>query len=117
MDKPTEAQRTEFWKWCGFKRLPTGQKYYHFEHNEKVMNWMPPDKVQGFYSIDYLPRIDLNNLFKYAVPKLEHCLITTDSDKGYRAEASIHGTWYEYSQDPALALFWAIQEVIKDSSK
>ncbi len=69
--EPTEAQIKEFWEWCGFRRLPLGNKGYHFESTIKTMNWMPPDKTEIYASIEYLPRIDLNNLFKYTINILD----------------------------------------------
>jgi len=45
MEQPTHSQRKAFWKWCGVYQL------------------------KEYYGGRMLP-IDLNNLFKYAVPKL-----------------------------------------------
>uniref|UniRef100_A0A6M3JNV7 Uncharacterized protein n=1 Tax=viral metagenome TaxID=1070528 RepID=A0A6M3JNV7_9ZZZZ len=73
-EKPTNEQIKEFWEWCGFK-VALGKLYWY------------PDKE--FSPARRLPSVDLNNLFKYAVPKLNMPVI------------------------PALALFWAIWEVIK----
>ena len=70
MKEPTQEQIKKFREWCGFKRLPVGQKGWHYERLVKVMNWLAPDQTEPFMSLPYLPRIDLNNLFKYAVPKL-----------------------------------------------
>ncbi|KKM93459.1 hypothetical protein LCGC14_1208100 [marine sediment metagenome] len=57
--EPTQEQRREFWEWCGGKLIPHGEEDgcpAHFEFNDK--GW-----------IFVTDRIDLNNLFKYAVPK------------------------------------------------
>ena len=120
---PSEQQMREFWEWCGFMRLPEGNRDYHYEHTVKTMNWKSPCETEICASIPVLPRLDLNNLFKYAVPKLQ--------DKGFMVEL------YSYEQagyrvaiynitgqadipevvvrnnDPALALFGVIWEVIK----
>ena len=69
-----------------------------------------------------LPPIDLNNLFKYAVPKLDGLTLTTY----YKADYGIDGfcacvdsktnTSGDHDhEDPALALFWAIYEVMKSN--
>ena len=107
MNKPTEAQIKEFWEWCGLTKIKRGWKF--------------PD---GDALIDCgNPPIDLNNLFKYAVPKLK--------ENGFMVSlnllGSIIGDWScrlhkgffpnetfaeKENSDPALALFWAIWEVI-----
>jgi len=70
----------------------------------------------GHIATKFLP-IDLNNLFKYAVPKLTEAgrdIDLANTSKGWACcviddmgEACV-----EYD-DPALALFWAIWEMIK----
>jgi len=120
--KPTEEQIKEFWEWCGFKQLPKGKEGFHFERGIKVMNWLSPnpDRQEWFYSQHFLPRIDLNNLFKWAVPKLLGLGLDIDiwnglADKETRWGVGINSMIREvakgYEGDPALALFWAIWEV------
>ncbi len=114
MKEPTEAQVKEFWEWCGFKRLPEGKKGWHYERTVKVMNWLAPDQTEYFMSLPYLPRIDLNSLFKYAVPKVGKWeLGLLPNGKVY---ATVLGEGQQilhkaYDNDPALALFWALKEV------
>jgi hypothetical protein len=115
MDKeqPTQEQIKEFWEWCGFKQVENWkQKGFHYENTIKKPNWVAPDEPLIEYGISYLPRIDLNNLFKYAVPKLPAgSLLWYGNNKGY-------GVCINYphieidNQNPALALFWVIWEVI-----
>ena len=65
MDKePTEAQVKEFWEWCGFKweAIPDSC----MQRKRPVEGWLYP---QGIY-MRKTPPLDLNNLGKYAVPKL-----------------------------------------------
>ena len=51
MDKePTEAQIKEFWEWCGFT-ISGDWAYLNSPYRRGI------------------PSVDLNNLFKYAVPK------------------------------------------------
>ena len=90
--KPTDEQIKEFWELCDapYKRVRRiGQPHY--------------------------PPIDLNNLFKYAVPKV----FEVDYKKAYMAVLRWITDYANYvgiskiEQDPALALFWAIYKVIK----
>ncbi len=96
--KPTDEQVKVFWEWCG---LP-------------LAKLIPP-------------RIDLNNLFKYAVPKLveENQWVinlgyTPSLPKIYhvRINDSINAhlaTFIAQSKDPALALFWALYKVMEEA--
>lgn len=67
MKWPTDKQIQEFWERSGFKRLPWGKKDYHYEGTTKTMNWTHPLLEYG--SLDFLPRIDPNNLLAYAMPE------------------------------------------------
>ncbi|KKN09105.1 hypothetical protein LCGC14_1050160, partial [marine sediment metagenome] len=60
---------------------------------------------------DY-PPIDLNNLFKYAVPKL------VDIEGRHRTTLILENWALEvvYKGDPALALFWAIYPILKEAN-
>ncbi|KKK70402.1 hypothetical protein LCGC14_2924340 [marine sediment metagenome] len=120
--EPTEAQAKEFWEWCGLKFKKQGImgiNYYNTPNG-------------GFVSE---PPIDLNNLFEYAVPKLWnfgllecifHREIAMFDDSGkFREQEKVYYRWHlllesqilnpidGYGETPALALFWAIWEVIK----
>ena len=103
MEQPTDEQIKEFWEWFGFVDT--------FEGDTGAYYWKAPNGDAG---ID-LPPLDLNNLFKYAVPKLrelhfiefqwwevEGCHV-----KVYVLDNSFSGQ----DGNPALALFWAIWEV------
>ncbi len=126
--EPTQEQFELFWKWYGFKRLEYGKRGYHFEHSEKVMNWLPPDGKNIYDSMERLPRISLENLFEYAVPKLQPEVIkfvpVTGVDKqfDYGLKWGCHLTLKGWERtkavisdnsDPALALFWAIYAVME----
>ena len=111
MSEPTEEQKKEFLEWCGFKLVP---KYGGADMNETL--WKYPDDNH----FETLPVIDLNFLFRWAVPayleavQLEH---PTWDEKGvvhhlFRAWLRVY--WQgkgKYSFETAL--FWAIWEVIK----
>lgn len=114
--QPTKEQVRKFWEKCGFKPQPNawGDTY-----------WLYPDKLRT----TALPPIDLNNLFKYAVPKMInfHSMghpftVSLISGWGewsgdYGCEITNPTNWKEgchssryslaFNQDPALALFWA----------
>jgi len=100
--QPTEAQIKEFWEWCGFK------------WNDRIELWNDP--IHGLIS-SILPHFDPNNLFKYAVPKLQSCTLSTILNDGYLCSANLSGKWLgvRHESDPALALFWAIWGVIHGS--
>ena len=110
MDKPTEAQIKELWERCGFVNEITRSPSLSGFGGDDVYNWTRPDKV---IHSKKLPTIDLNNLFKYAVPKLQDLRWVKfyfDGECELRiGNRGITGV----DDDPALALFWAIYEVIK----
>ena len=117
MDKPTEAQKKEFLEYFGFTlRCPPEKDAY------KRGSWNYPDGLIG--DVD----LDLNNLFKYPVPRLQDgTFISIDftppfNDKekwlcslGYSRIAfesiNAEGT------TSALALFWAIYSIIDPTPK
>ncbi len=105
--EPTQEQIQAFWEWCGFI-------------HGSWQGWFELKDYGGKYIGDDLPTIDLNNMFKYAVPKLQDMgkpvCIWCYEHKGFKA--SIQTTDYvmrpvseSEAEDPALALFWAIWEV------
>lgn len=97
--EPTQEQIEEFWEWCGLRyecydtpAMPH-QGGAWLDTSGKLANEDEPCE---------LPPIDLNNLFKYAVPKL-------DQSRYYHALKSI----FLKQDNPTLALFWALWEVSK----
>jgi hypothetical protein len=118
--KPKEEQIKKFWEWCGFKYSPLKCDCTICRPKQ----WIAPDSSQyknGEWEHSELPPIDLNNLFKYAVPKLlnGHCELNTGMS--YRKGKCLARVWYgmyDYKEarhdDPALALFWAIYKVIEN---
>ena len=90
MDKPTEAQWKELLEWCGFK----GKLDYIKDAGER----------EG--RLVYVsPPLDLNNLFKHAVPKLK---------AEYRNWKSVLHDWVDEltgdCEKDALSLFWLLRE-------
>lgn len=120
--KPTQEQIKKFWEWCGFKYKPDelcgDPRSPHVKH---AYGWRAPDDIKWQSEA---PRVDLNNLFKYAVPKLQKQTldVTLYLDCLSCPEAIIYRDndskeWITRDEDPALALFWAIWEVIKDETE
>ena len=110
--KPTKAQESEFWEWCGFKKIIPTNKPFKF-------GWEYPSPSLDFTNL--LPDIDLNNLFEFAVPKLPNTDVVS-LEQGLWS-IHIHDTaeskayWVNQPKgcdDLALALFWAIYEIIKE---
>jgi len=113
MDKePTEAQIKEFWERCGFKEVLSRTEEWRFAEFKTTNHWWEAPNGGRFKEV---PPINLNNLFKYAVPKLDIEKINL-----YPATKNRWGCYFdEWYQDhnvaetPALALFWAIKEAMK----
>ena len=111
MSEPTKEQIKWFWEQCGFYQHSSS---YHFEKTEKVLDWCTPEGAV-IYQVSLkgmLPRIDLNNLFEYAVPNnwsidfyfgiAHNCIIALPSGKEF------DGSGRSYSE----ALFWAIYKAL-----
>ena len=118
MKEPTQEQVKKLWEWCGFKQerdspfylAPDGEIYYDWERRE------------------VLPPIDLNSLFRWAVPQLsDGTLIGIDfippyhRQKEWLCNVEINSSppiasYRALGDSPALALFWAIQQVIEKAA-
>lgn len=109
MRKPTKIQIKEVWEGCG---LHYTEPY-----------WVDDNNNLAFYGethSELLGNLDLNNLFKYAVPFLIEELATSMASKGAvdldfcRLWIMTHWlrTWNDNPEDPALALFWTCYPVI-----
>ena len=113
IDATNKEQIKQFWEWCGFW-TETGQ-LWHFPEPE------------GHRFLFNLPKIDLNNLFKYAVPKVrEKGCRTMLSDKTEGDVVMYMGRVYgrqtdgfldAYDKESELALFCAIWKVIPKENK
>ncbi len=110
MDKPIEARIKEFWEGYGVHHYPDCECI-----RVKGCCWGISEETYGKNGNWHfvLPPIDLNNLFKYAVPFL---MSSGDGGELYKVlkqwiKAVVCGC-----KDPALALFWALWQV-KEQSK
>ena len=114
---PSDKEMREFWEWCGFKRA--NKRAFHYEWGKRVADWLYP--ADPPYTKRDLPELDLNNLFKYAVPKLSDAwalrITKYVGSPLFHIELTYCTLKYDEikreDKDPALALFWAIWEVIK----
>jgi len=114
----TNEEIKKFWEWCGFTILK--EKEWDLRRRARI-GFIYPNG--GRYT--RLPSLDLNNLFKWAVPKVVRVhgigrkiqvrLISGwgDSSGDYGVEIIGMGKRLSlaFSQDPAIALFRAIQKV------
>jgi len=120
--KPTEEQIKKFWE-----KIATAVERYN---NDRHRHYYFGNDILGKYiredwSEDE-PPIDLNNLFKYAVPKLYSCSLSLQDlypslsqETHWCAGVSLgenNLTTEAYHKDPSLALFWAIWKVIEEAS-
>jgi len=112
--KPTEEQVKKFWEHWGF---------YKEEYPEPDIKWLYRSPDHTYISFRGYPPIDLNNLFKWAVPKLQDNGYQIDivcfEESGFSVAVFnvIHEEQDIYdanNRDPALALFWAIYKVIEE---
>ena len=106
MNQPSTEQVTWFWEQCGFR---------YVRQEELVKNvimpyghWIDPEG-NSLPDGTMLLEPDLNNLFKYAVPKLGGRYYLEGTGGTHTARAWYNT--YQYSEvigeTPALALFWA----------
>ena len=104
----TRERIQKFWEWCGLSKR--GGYWWYDSSGKHLTSEVPP--------------IDLNNLFKYAVPKLlerEGCEVALTK---YPDEDHWNGCLWtnvepfidinEEDKDPATALFLAIEKVFND---
>ena len=113
MDNPTQEQEKELWEWCGLTTKYNDEIQYWYESDGKLIG-------QGFW--EWSPPLDLNNLYRYAVPKALDILgYHGENFKGLQLSKSsafrrLVKLWMAqpYPEDkPALALFWAIYEIME----
>ena len=107
MKRPTYEQIEEFWEWCGLELLKASDGNYRWFSLASEVN-QSYDIVSPVDSETNLPIVDLNNLFKYAVPKLK-----VKGQPIAIVEKFLQSIGHDlfFSEDPALALFWAIRQV------
>lgn len=110
MNEPTKEQVEKFWEWCGFTK-GNGSGYYY--PNKQV--------VDGAIWDSKLPKLDLNNIFKYAMPRfwvvdiklIDAIFWSVFVSYPAPPKGEVKSGKALVEKDLALALFWAIWEVIK----
>ena len=114
---PTKEQQQWLWEKCGFKWADA----HNPDCNCGAEMWcyIAPNGRDYAGRIGYhengLPELDLNNLFKYAVPKLDlqQIIIQPDLVTNYYVGLTVGDKLYESGhQDPALALFWVLYKAL-----
>ncbi len=103
--QPTQEQIKEFWEWCGCQVV---MNQHFISEDLFYFDVVFPDGKE--IRVDELiESIDLNNLFKYAVPAIRKKELWLE----LLLKTGIVDQIWEVNIDPALALFWAIWEVMK----
>ena len=115
----------KFWAWCGWTQYPTGRDHFHYEQTKKVMDWIAPRGHFG--NMGYLPRLELTEIYEYAIPKLqkEGLAVTLIAYAGSRFNARIIVSSFrnlqelanESADSPTEALYNAILKVIDNKVK
>ena len=99
---PTQEQMKVVWEWCGF------------EYREGwVRPWVYPLSLNHLHG--NMPKINLNNLFKYAVPIAIKIIMAEQECDEELAYAILFKKWLQIGYD-ALALFWALDKVRNETN-
>ncbi len=98
MDKPTESETKELWEWCGRKNVIFVDGLCMHDNSKGHRTWL---------------HLDLNNLFKYAVPKVIAILMGRWNTSERMAYEMLFEKWLAKGFD-ALALFWVLYPVLKE---
>lgn len=94
MSEPTKEQQRKLWEKCGVVKIKRGWKF-----------------PNGDVLIDQDPVIDLNNLFKWAVPiAIKEIMVEQECDKEL-AFAILFKKWLHKGFDE-VALFWVLYEAL-----
>jgi len=138
-DKPTQEELERFWNWCGFIVTP----YEYWDGADKHIypnDYQYPNKHWGKQPLLTLDNLFKYAVSKIDFFTLRHCICMnlglfprpdyaedwTPAPAHYGSPGTPRWHWYEadilvidkhikaQSKDPALALFWAMQEVIEN---
>ena len=100
---PTTEQIQWFWEQIGWKFTLDGKF------------WRVSPEASGWGTLQSLPTLDLNNLFKYAVPRVDvlQVILQPETDGTWYCGLCVDSDLYEATdKDSALALFWAIHKAL-----
>ncbi len=111
---PSESEIKEFWEWCG---LNIDHTYIETTGLRMTVCSKCGKGISFKDTLCKSPKLDLNNLFKYAMPKLHSIKLEYDYFGQPQCKVVVAGKEKKYGSgyDPALALFWAIWGVIHGS--
>jgi|SRR3990167_3284600 len=107
LNKLTQEQLKEFWEWCGAKY--TDPEPCPTCHRPEAPYWI----IDSFYYAELTGLLDLNNLFKYAVPCwLKEFMKRQPEMDEYESLLFLLKRWLILSVNKldANSLFWAIWE-------
>lgn len=116
MNQPAQEQIKEVWEWCGLTHKIT-EDWNEYGYKVNVSAWHNGTDLIGIWDEDDSPAPTLDNLFKYAIPKLY-------KELGHDKLNLILTNWiYKYNYlndakgDAADLLFKDIYEVIHQEVK
>ncbi len=104
--EPTPEQIREFWE--GYEVKPQLIKATNVNTVTVMGKKFHPAPISG----ESYPPIDLNNLFLYAVSKVDYCNISKATNGLFVVSTKDN---IIRDKDPALALFWALWAVMKEA--
>ena len=103
MTEQNKEKLKRFWEWCGFEDI--------FEGDTGAYYWRAPNGDAGAD----LPPTDLNNLFKYAVPRAIEKIMAKDGDSSDYAYEILFNKWLrklqldmEHPADTLLQTIWQV---------
>jgi len=115
MDELKDKELEDLWEWCGLKYEVKNGFEYWYDCNGNFMAYCLPGQVASIIPVT------LDNLFKWAMPKLGGTEVFCDVDFRFNKDYDLNWQVYlatQYKDDlvagadtPAQALYLAIQKV------
>jgi len=121
MKEPTKEEQRKLWEWCGLKWFWNHSPDCHcgaVDNDDRERSWYYKDgtewrRATRFWKEEMV--LDLNNLFKYAVPKAIHNLFR-NGDSLKDTYEKLFKLWLDKWADGFTledALFWSIWDVVE----
>lgn len=119
--EPAQEQKREFWEWCGLKHDWQRCQANCVRCSHCGAHTYKSCEKDYHDQLCTLP-IDLNSLFKWAVPKAIECLRTKmfKNMSMFKAREALFKLWLrkiEEGMTEEVALFWALWEVMKEDKR